>query len=160
MSSPLGWIYVFFVTLSSYGQSREPSSLRKVDRRRFCGETEGVLLCLAREPRQTEPAAKAAEEHKVNSPSVSAKNIAEPAPSERAPLRAKSKAKSLFSFQLSTLGCLLSLFYRSGLRAEPSRVDFVFTVPRAAAPPIEKTACSWHCRFSLFCNKCVILPIF
>ena len=42
----------------------------EVDRRRFCGETEGVLLCLAREPRQTEPAAKAAGEPKVNSPSV------------------------------------------------------------------------------------------
>ena len=41
----------------------------KVDRRRFCGETEGVLLCLARKPRQTEPAAKAAGEPKVNSPS-------------------------------------------------------------------------------------------
>ena len=39
-------------------------------------------------------AAKAAGEPKVNSPSVSAKNIAEPAPSERAPLRAKSEAKS------------------------------------------------------------------
>ncbi|MCI5864615.1 MAG: hypothetical protein MR000_05225, partial [Cloacibacillus porcorum] len=31
-----------------------------------------------------------------NSPSVSAKNIAEPAPSQRAPLRAKSKDKALF----------------------------------------------------------------
>ncbi|ANZ45226.1 hypothetical protein BED41_09180 [Cloacibacillus porcorum] len=51
----------------------KPSSLRKVDRRRFCGETEGVLLCMARKPRHTEPAAKAAEEHKVNTPSVSAK---------------------------------------------------------------------------------------
>ena len=51
----------------------KPSSLRKVDRRRFCGETEGVLLSLARKPRQTEPAAKAAGEPKVNSPSVSAK---------------------------------------------------------------------------------------
>ena len=47
----------------------KPSSLRKVDRRRFCGETEGVLLCLARFPRKTEPAAKAAGEPKVNSPS-------------------------------------------------------------------------------------------
>ena len=47
----------------------KPSSLRKVDRRRFCGETEGVLLCLARFPRQTEPAAKAAGEPTVNSPS-------------------------------------------------------------------------------------------
>ena len=76
----------------------KPSSLRKVDRRRFCGETEGVLLCLARFPRQTESAAKAAAEPKVNSPSVSAKNIAEPAPSheQRAPLRAKPKDKSLF----------------------------------------------------------------
>ena len=51
----------------------QPPSLREVDRRRFCGETEGVLLCLARFPRHTEPAAKAAEEPKVNSPSVSAK---------------------------------------------------------------------------------------
>ena len=51
----------------------KPSSLRKVDRRRLCGETEGVLLCLARKSRQTEPAAKAAGEPKVNSPSVSAK---------------------------------------------------------------------------------------
>ncbi|WP_455611369.1 hypothetical protein, partial [Cloacibacillus porcorum] len=54
---------------------------------------------MARFPRHTEPAAKAAGEPKVNSPSVSAKNIAEPAPSQRAPLRAKSEAKSLFSFQ-------------------------------------------------------------
>ena len=45
----------------------------------FFAETEGVLLCLARFPRKTEPAAKAAGEPKVNSPSVSAKNIAEPA---------------------------------------------------------------------------------
>ena len=44
-----------------------------MDRRRFCGETEGVLLSLARKPRQTEPAAKAAGEPKGNSPSVSAK---------------------------------------------------------------------------------------
>ncbi|WP_291954468.1 hypothetical protein [Cloacibacillus sp.] len=44
--------------------------MRKVDRRRLCDETEGVLLCMAREPRHTEPAAKAAEEPKVNSPSV------------------------------------------------------------------------------------------
>ena len=36
----------------------------------FFAETEGELLCLAWEPRQTEPAAKAAEEPKVNSPSV------------------------------------------------------------------------------------------
>ena len=50
----------------------KPSSLRKVDRRRFCGETEGVLLCMAREPRHTESAAKAVGEPKVNSPSVSA----------------------------------------------------------------------------------------
>ena len=35
----------------------------------FFAETEGELLCLAWEPRQTEPAAKAAEEPKVNSPS-------------------------------------------------------------------------------------------
>ena len=47
----------------------KPSSLRKVDRRRFCGETEGVLLCLVRKPRHTEPAAKAAGEHKVKTPS-------------------------------------------------------------------------------------------
>ena len=43
--------------------------MRKVDRRRFCGETEGVLLCMARFPRHTEPAAKATGEPKVNSPS-------------------------------------------------------------------------------------------
>ncbi|ANZ43860.1 hypothetical protein BED41_01385 [Cloacibacillus porcorum] len=35
----------------------------------FFAETEGVLLCLARKPRRTEPAAKAAGEPKVNSPS-------------------------------------------------------------------------------------------
>ncbi len=35
----------------------------------FFAETEGELLCLAWEPRQTEPAAKAAGEPKVNSPS-------------------------------------------------------------------------------------------
>ena len=38
-------------------------------RRCFFAETEGVLLCMSREPRQTEPAAKAAGELKVNSPS-------------------------------------------------------------------------------------------
>ena len=38
-------------------------------RRCFFAETEGVLLCMSREPRHTEPAAKAAGGHKVNSPS-------------------------------------------------------------------------------------------
>ena len=58
----------FTLSMINSGFFLKSSSLRKVDRRRFCGETEGVLLCLAREPRQTEPAAKAAGGHKVNSP--------------------------------------------------------------------------------------------
>ncbi|WP_307756144.1 hypothetical protein [uncultured Cloacibacillus sp.] len=47
---------------------------------------------MARKPRQTEPAAKAAGEPKVNSPSVSAKNIAEPAPSKEGAFKGKAKS--------------------------------------------------------------------
>ena len=50
----------------------QPPSPREVSAACFLRLTEGVLLCLARKPRQTESAAKAAGEPKVNSPSVSA----------------------------------------------------------------------------------------
>ena len=55
-----------FIALSGL---RDSVHVRELARRCFSAETEGVLLCMSREPRHTEPAAKAEGEPKVKTPS-------------------------------------------------------------------------------------------
>ncbi|MDY5389421.1 hypothetical protein, partial [Cloacibacillus porcorum] len=86
--------------------------------------TEGVLLCLARKPRQTEPAAKAAGEPKVNSPSVSAKKHRRASSLTEGAFKGKVKRKVKQLFIFYTLKAK-PLFIVSPLKANPL---FTFSV--------------------------------